>query len=103
MASPTYSGLPESPLRKPTDFDADEDSKPSEKPKLNEILLKHRNVLKLKTVANVVKENARRNQKEGLDPKSTRANTERGADEELEAKFNEDTWRRINSMVKDVN
>ena len=74
-----------------------------EKPKLSDIIFKHRNQLKLKTVANLVKENARKTNK--LNPErlttSTQA-TDEGGHEETEQKFNEQNWKKITAMVKDV-
>ena len=94
----------ESPMASPTvAFDDMEPKSPSNKPKLNEILLKHRNILKLKTVASVVKENLKKNSKGGVEFTIDRQNTDGFGDEDAEKNFEKHKLHKINSMIKDVN
>lgn len=90
-------------MKKPSDAFDDESPKTDDKKKLSSILLKHRNVLKLKTVASVLKESSKKQSKEGPPQRgdSTVA-TETNLDKEIDPKAMEENWRKINLMVKDV-
>lgn len=83
-------------------IDIEDDSKLFIKPKLSDILLKHKTTLNLKTVAAVLKENSKR-PKEELHNYSTQATETVEEHMNSNAKSNEKDWQRMNSMIKDVN
>lgn len=100
IESPTLMSPVSPPHKLPIYTDGDDEGK-SPRPSLSAILFKHKNALNLKTVAAVVKENSRKPKpKEDPHNQSTQA-TEMGEDD-VESRFNDKDWHRINAMVKDV-
>lgn len=74
----------------------------ADKLKLSSILFKHKNELRLRTVANVVRDTHKRTQSEAVINTQDLLKQNEGEVDVIEDRFQVEEWKKMGTMVKDV-